>query len=272
MRLSSSEIEKFKAALREDLGLGDLTSRLLIPQKALGHAFITAKQSGVFCGEFVAREIFKAADSKIRPRFLVRDGQSFPKGSTLIQLEGPVRSILAGERTALNFLGHLCGIATRTRDFVSRVKGTSVRILDTRKTTPLWRALEKYAVKCGGGTNHRMGLYDAVFVKENHRRFGDLEKLKKIPRNFEIEVRSLKELEEALALKPRVILFDNFTPAALKRAAALARKRDPQVILEASGGVTLENVRAFARTGVDQISSGALTHSVKALDLSLLIQ
>lgn len=269
MRLSSSEIEKFKAALREDLGMGDLTSRLLILPKTAGHAFIMAKEPGVFCGELTVREVFKAADSKIKIQFRVKDGQPFAKGATLLKLQGPVRSILAGERTALNFLGHLCGIATRTREYVKKAKG--VRILDTRKTTPLWRALEKYAVKCGGGTNHRMGLYDAVFVKENHRCHGDLNHLRKVPGRFEIEVRNVREMMESFMLQPKVILFDNFSPEKLREAVRIARRCNPKIILEASGGITLENVAAYARTGVDQISVGSLTHSVKALDLSLLI-
>jgi nicotinate-nucleotide pyrophosphorylase (carboxylating) len=176
------------------------------------------------------------------------------------------------ERTLLNFLGHLCGIASKTNAFVKKIRPYSTRILDTRKTTPLWRDLEKQAVLAGGGKNHRMGLYDAIFVKENHRPYGQLGQLRKFPHRFEIEVRDLREMVEALILRPAVILFDNFTPADLKKAVKLARKANPKIILEASGGVTLENVKNFAATGVDQISVGSLTHSVKAIDLSLLVR
>lgn len=258
------------AALREDIGTGDITSRLLIPAKASGHAVILAKESGIFCGEQVVHEIFTAAGRKIKIRFLVKDGRRFSKGATLVKLHGPIRSILAAERTVLNFSGHLCGVATRTQEFVRRVRKYRVRILDTRKTTPLWRALEKKAVKCGGGWNHRMGLYDAIFVKENHRPYGDSTKLRN--KSFEIEVRNQRELTEALLLRPRVILFDNFKPSALKTAVAMARRYDKRIVLEASGGVTVQNVAAYARTGVDQISIGSLTRSVKAIDLSLLVR
>ena len=181
----------------------------------------------------------------------------------------------------LNLLQHLCGVATQTRAFVHAVKGRGVKILDTRKTTPLWRELEKAAVKAGGGCNHRMGLYDAVFVKENHRRFGDLRKLmtfkgashlRSQAPGIEIEVRNVRELMEALMIRPKVILFDNFPVKDLKEAVKIARAANPKVILEASGGITLENVQAYAQTGVDQISVGSLTHSVKAVDLSLMIK
>jgi nicotinate-nucleotide pyrophosphorylase (carboxylating) len=282
--------QKIKAALREDLEAGDVTSRLLIPSGALGRAVIVAKEPGIFCGARVVLEIFKAADRKIKVRFAVSDGRAFKKGAALVQLQGPVRGILAGERTALNLLGHLCGIATRTRQFADRIRKMRVKILDTRKTTPLWRDLEKYAVKCGGGENHRMGLYDAIFVKENHRKHGDLRKLvnfrrqvhnektylspkvKRLFANVEIEVRNVREMMEALMLQPKVILFDNFKPAHLREAVKIARRCNPKIILEASGGITLDNIAAYARTGVDQISIGSLTHSVKAIDLSLLVR
>lgn len=257
---------QLKAALKEDIGRGDVTSNLLIPAKANGKAMIVAKASGVFAGEEVVRMLFEISDSKMKVRFHVKDGQKFRKNQTLLELQGNVRSILKVERTMLNLLQHLCGIATQAKEFVKRAG--KVKILDTRKTTPLWRDLEKYAVKCGGGFNHRMGLYDAVFVKENHRPYGNLRKLKT---GFEIEVRNIRELMEALMLQPAVILFDNFKPSELKMAVEIARTANKKVKLEASGGVTLENISSYARTGVDQISIGSLTHSVKAIDLSLLL-
>ncbi len=183
-----------------------------------------------------------------------------------------MRSILRAERTVLNLLSHLCGVATRTRQFVEKVKKYPVFILDTRKTMPLWREAEKYAVKAGGGKNHRMGLYDAIFVKENHRPYGQLARLRQYAGKFEIEVRNLRELTEAFILRPRVILLDNFKPHLLREAVMLARKTHPEIILEASGGVTLQNVGQYAATGVDWISVGSLTHSVPAIDFSLLIE
>jgi nicotinate-nucleotide pyrophosphorylase (carboxylating) len=272
MESKKAQRELFQAALLEDVGGGDVTSRLLIPAGALGKAFVTARESGIFYGVKETEEIFRILDRKVKIRFLIKDGGSFKSGKVLFELSGPVRSILEGERTALNFLGHLCGVATRTNAFAKAVRKYGVRILDTRKTTPLLRDLEKKAVLAGGGMNHRMGLYDEIFVKENHRRYGHLEKLQRYARKFEMEVRNLKEAAEAARLKPRVILFDNFTPAALKKAVVFVRNHDPKIILEASGGITLENVRAFAATGVDWISTGSLTHSVRSIDLSLLIK
>lgn len=261
-----------KMALQEDIGKGDCTTDLLISLNALGKAVITAKESGVLCGEGVAVEIFKILDSKIQLKFFCHDGDAFKKGQKILEIRGSVAAILKAERTLLNFLGHLSGIATKTRQFVQRVKGFPVLILDTRKTTPLWRELEKQAVSLGGGKNHRMGLYDAIFVKENHRVHGDLKKLEKHRHEFEIEVRNLQELKAALKLSPRVILFDNFKPAALHRAVQMARAVRPEVILEASGGITLENVAHYAAMGIDWISIGSLTHSVRAIDFSLLVQ
>lgn len=271
MKLSRTTRNQIRSALHEDIQSGDITSRLLISPRAQGSAVICAKEAGVFCGTQIAREVFHSLSRKIKIKFWVKDGQAFSPGKTLMEIKGPVISILEGERTALNFLGHLCGVASQTRKFTSKVKGLQVRILDTRKTTPLWRELEKYAVRCGGGVNHRMGLYDAVFVKENHRTFGDLRKLSFAER-FEIEVRNVREMMEALMLSPKVILFDNFQVPALKQAVMMARRCNPKVILEASGGINLDNVVRYARTGVDQISIGALTHSVKAIDLSLIIR
>lgn len=271
MNLSPSTRRKLKATLSEDIGKGDKTSRLLIPANANGRAVIIARERGVLCGEAVVREIFRLASRNLTAHFFVKDGGKFSRNQKVVEVKGNVRAILKAERTVLNFLGHLSGIATLTRQFVNRVKGFKVAILDTRKTTPLWRELEKEAVRVGGGRNHRFGLFDALFVKENHRPFGDLKKLHGVPKQFEIEVRNYKELAEALALRPRTILFDNFKPGPLKKAVALVRKLNTEILLEASGGMTLKNVGAYAATGVDQISIGALTHSVKSVDFSLLL-
>lgn len=269
--MNSADKKLLKKALREDIGKGDITSRLLIPSGSYGRAVVIAREKGVFYGVEIAREIFKSA-GRVKVKFFIKDGQSFSAGKTLFELSGPVHGILEGERTALNFLGHLCGVATRTRAFSDIVEKYGGRVLDTRKTTPFLRAFEKKAVLAGGGMNHRMGLYDEIFVKENHRRYGNLQKLKQFSGKFEIEVRNLKEAVAAMKLKPRVILFDNFKPEALKKAVAFVRRQNKKIILEASGGITLENVRRYAAAGVDWISVGSLTHSVKTIDLSLLIK
>ncbi len=261
-----------RAALAEDLGGGDRTTDLLIPPSAQGRAEIVARSDGFFCGAPVVEEVMSAAGGKVDLEFPVGEGQPFRKGAVVVRLKGAVSSILKGERTTLNFIARLSAIAAQTRRYVEAVKRYPVLILDTRKTTPLWRELEKYAVRCGGGKNHRMGLYDAVFIKENHRPYGDLSKLKSVRGRFEIEVRNQEELKQALKYQPRVILFDNFTPSRLNQAVHYCRRVSPETTLEASGGITLENVAHYAAMGVDWISVGALTHSVKSQDFSLLLK
>ncbi len=260
-----------KTALDEDIGTGDKTTDILISKKAKGKAVVVAREAGILCGEPVVCELFRLLDPSVKVKFPVREGERFSKNKPVIELEGPVASILKVERTLLNFIGHLSGIAAKTREYVDRVKKYPVFILDTRKTTPLWREIEKYAVRMGGGKNHRMGLYDRILIKENHRRHADWEKLEKFRGQFEIEVRNLKELKEALKLTPRIILFDNFSPAALHKGVQMTRHSHPEIILEASGGITLDNVAHYAALGVDWISIGALTHSVKSIDFSLLV-
>ncbi len=272
MAFSKSFLKQMKTALREDVGRGDVTSNTLIPSKAEGHAIILAKESGIFCGVPVIRELLKLDDPDLQVKFFIRDGERFRRGQDVIELKGNVRSILKVERTLVNFLSWICGIATTTGAFVKRTSKYAVKVLDTRKTTPLWRELEKYAVKAGGGVNHRMGLYDAILVKENHRPFGDLRRLRRFRNRFIIEVRDFEELREAIRLNPRSILFDNFSPAQLKKAVRWVRGRAPKIVLEASGGITLQNASRYASAGVDQISVGSITHSVKALDFSLLIE
>ncbi len=271
LKLSSITKRHLKEALFEDAGRGDATSDLLIPDHVRGCAKVVAREKGVFCGTVVVQELIQITDSSLEAQYFVRDGWSFLKGKILFQLRGRVRSILKIERTLLNFLAHLSGIATLTRAYVDQAKNQRVAVLDTRKTTPLWRELEKQAVQAGGGKNHRKGLYDEIFVKENHKTHGDLKKLRRFRGKFVMEVRDLKELTEALPLRPRVILFDNFSPTTLKKAVRIARSVNPNILLEASGGITLRNIRRYAAAGVDQISVGALTHSVKSIDFSLFI-
>ncbi len=272
MTFSKSTYNLLKQALREDLGSGDRTSRLLIEPSHRACAQIFSKEAGVFCGSEIVQFLFRKLDSKMHIKFFTSDGKSFIKGKKLIEIRGKLRAILGAERTVLNLLGHLCGVATLTRAFVDQAEPLGVEIFDTRKTTPLWRELEKYAVRTGGGSNHRHGLYDEIFVKENHKRFGNLNKLKKYPKKFVIEARDFRELIQAMAFQPRVLLIDNASPADLKRAVTFARSINPRVQIEASGGITLANVKAYARTGVDRISVGAITHSAMSVDLSLLVK
>lgn len=269
---SSFTRQVLKMSLQEDIGQGDITSGLLIAKDKQGRAVIVAKEAGIFCGQPVASALFAMVDSSLKVKFVCREGQKFSRKKTLLEISGSVHSILKAERVVLNYLAHLCGIATLTAQFVRSVKGYPVFILDTRKTTPLMRELEKYAVRTGGGRNHRMGLYDGILIKENHRVQGDLDRIQKKKGRYEIEVRNMREFNQALAMEPGVILFDNFKPSDLQRAVSKARRFHPQIILEASGGINLENVTPYAALGVDWISVGALTHSAKPIDLSLLMK
>lgn len=272
-KLTAKDFQIIRLALAEDLGSqGDITSRKLISSTKKGEAVIVARERGIFCGEKVIHEIIRVGKFKITPRFYIRDGDKFLSGKKIILIKGDVRDILAAERTILNFAGHLSGVSTITAQFVAMLKNYQVKILDTRKTMPGLRGFEKYAVRVGGGFNHRMGLWDEVFVKENHRVYGDLNKLRVSPGKFVIEVRNQRELEAALQLKPRVILLDNYKPNKLSKAVRFAREINRNVLLEASGGINLSNIRRYAATGVDQISIGALTHSVKSIDFSLLMR
>lgn len=269
--VSQRTLRWLKESLREDIGSGDITSNLLIPKNAKGTARVIAKEKGIFCGERLVKELCKIADPSIKLEFLVLNGRKFRRRQTIFKMRGNIRSILKVERTMLNLISHLSGISTKTRQFVDKIKKYPVLLLHTRKTTPLWRELEKVAVEVGGGRRHRPGLDSYLLVKENHRRFGNLSKLKRHPRDFEIEARNLKEVREAIALKPRVILLDNFAPKEAKHAVEVIRKEAPGVLIEASGGITLKDVRKYAAAGVNTISVGSITHSVKDVDFSLLI-
>jgi nicotinate-nucleotide pyrophosphorylase (carboxylating) len=269
-------------ALEEDLGsTGDLTSQATIPADLIGRAVVVVRQPGCLAGIQSAEMAFAAVDPTVTFEEAKPDASLLQRGDKLAVIEGPMRSILAGERTALNFLQHLSGIATLTRRYVEAIEGTPCRILDTRKTTPGWRLLAKYAVRCGGGDNHRMGLCDGVLIKDNH-----LAALAKHPDAItesvrlarqkygtnvplEIEIDTLEQLEVALRARPDIVLLDNMSLDNLRLAVQRRNEVDPRVLLEASGGVTLDTVRAIAETGVDRISVGALTHSAPALDIAL---
>ena len=264
-----------RAALAEDLGrAGDITTDAIIPAGETARAVIAAREAGVVAGLIAADLAFKLVDPEVRLTARAPDGSEVAAGNDIAEIEGPARAILTGERVALNFIVHLSGVATATQRLVKSVAGTKARIICTRKTIPGMRVLQKYAVRCGGGLNHRFGLDDAVLIKDNHiaaaggvtasikamrGRLGPMVKI-------EIEVDTLDQLEEALAAGAEAIMLDNMPPEMMKRAVAITNGR---ATLEASGGITLERVRAIAESGVDFISSGALTHSARALDLGL---
>lgn len=277
MRLSAATRRRVREALREDVGSGDATSRALLPASLRARGTIVARETGVVCGTAIAAEVFQRAGRNMHVKILKKDGQRVAKGTRVLQVRGPAAAILAGERTALNFLQHLSGVASLASKFVRAVRGTHCRILDTRKTTPGWRELEKYAVRCGGAANHRMRLDDMILIKDNHlialRKHTNpiataiARARRKFPRlRVEVECDRLSQVRQAVAARADIILLDNMGPKSLKAASKLARGR---IKLEASGGVTLANVRRIARTGVDFVSVGALTHSAPALDLSL---
>jgi nicotinate-nucleotide pyrophosphorylase (carboxylating) len=254
--------------LAEDVGSGDVTSLAVIDERATCEARVLLKESGIVCGLAAAGDVFAALGARLEP--LVDEGAAAEPGP-IARVEGPARAVLTGERTALNVLGRLSGIATLTRRYVDAVAGTRAAVLDTRKTTPGLRALEKHAVASGGGRNHRLGLYDAILIKDNHLRLAGsigaaVERAKSAGVPVEVECDTLDQMREALAAGADRILLDNMPLPDLREAVRLAAGRTP---LEASGGVTLDTVRAIAETGVDFISIGALTHAARSLDVSL---
>jgi len=263
------------AALAEDVGERDVTTEATVPAGAAGTADVLLKEPGVVCGLDAAEIAFRSLDPEISFERLAEEGDAVSVPASVARVDGSLAAILTGERTVLNFLGRLSGVATLTRRYVDAVAGTGVAILDTRKTTPGLRALEKHAVACGGGRNHRFGLDDGVLVKDNHLRAAGsirvaVERLRAataLP--VEVECDTLEQVREALDAGADAILLDNMTLAELRAAVALA---DGRARLEASGGITLDNVRAVAETGVDEISVGALTHSARSLDVSLEIR
>ena len=261
------------ASIREDLGAGDVTSDALVPEDALARAEFVSKESLVVAGIPVVRELVRLYDPALKFRAIASDGARVARGSVLIEVEGRARAIFAVERISLNFLQRLSGIATLTRRFVTAVEGTKAVIVDTRKTIPGHRLLDKYGVRCGGGANHRMGLFDAVLIKNNHLEFHSdagtataLARERASEMTLEVEVRDMNELESALEAGPDVIMLDNFTLEMTSRAVEFVGGR---VVLESSGGIDILNVRAYAETGVDRIAVGALTHSAPASDIHL---
>jgi nicotinate-nucleotide pyrophosphorylase (carboxylating) len=303
MDLNLDELgDLIRRALAEDLGSGDVTSLATIPGAAKAHARIVAKAPVVCAGLPIAERVFRTLDADAGIKVLANDGDLVEKGRELLEIDACARAILAGERTALNFLAHLSGIATLTHRFVERLAGTNAKIRDTRKTTPGLRMLEKYAVRMGGGTNHRIGLYDAILLKENHIALAGgvtaaldqahaYASSRMSPREttayeasvgphdgsasaslpIQIEVRNEQELREALEAGAEAVLLDNMTPEAARRCVRRARTLRRDCVVEISGGITIENARAYAETGADFLSSGALTHSAPAVDLSLLV-
>lgn len=266
--------------LDEDTGSGDITSEAIVAPDCLAIGRFTAKAPLVLAGIEIAFEAFRLLDPRVSATAWRRDGDSLSAGDEPGEVRGPARTLLAGERVAVNLLQRLSGIATLTRQYVDAVRGTSAKILDTRKTTPGLRLLEKYAVTAGGGCNHRAGLYDAVLIKDNHIRLaGSVSRAveavrasKRKARFVEVEVGNLGELQQAIAAAPDIILLDNMAPEALAEAVRFARRQSSEIGLEASGGITLANVRRYAETGVDRISVGAITHSAPAVDISLEIE
>ena len=277
--MSIKEVTDFlvKLALAEDVGRGDITTLAVVPKGQKAKAIIAAKEAGVIAGLSVAAYVFRHADPRIKFSPKAKDGAAVKRGKVIAVLTGPARGILTGERVALNFLQHLSGIATATDKFVAKVKSkkVKVKILDTRKTIPGLRALEKYAVRMGGCVNHRLGLYDAILIKDNHIKLaGGIEKSIEKARcgvrgkgEVEVEAKTLNEVQRAIAVGADRILLDNMSPKTMRAAVKLCKKAG--IKTEASGGINLSNVAAVARTGVDFISIGALTHSAPALDINL---
>lgn len=268
-----------RTAIDEDVGSGDITSLATLPENHVSSGSIRAKAAGILCGKEIVEKVFRLIDPAVQLRWHAKDGSAVAQQSRIVDVHGPTRSILSSERIALNYMQHLSGIATLTRRFVDAVAGTGAKIIDTRKTTPGYREIEKYAVRCGGGTNHRMGLYDMFLIKDNHitaagsitaavQRAVEYNRKMALPCAIEVEVKTLDELNECLPLPIHRIMLDNMDISvmhdAVKRVAG-------KFEIEASGGITLTNVRAVAETGVDFISVGALTHSAPALDLTLLL-
>jgi nicotinate-nucleotide pyrophosphorylase (carboxylating) len=271
--LGAEILDNIRCALAEDVGSGDATTDSIVPAAAKAKVQIVAKQSGVIAGLDVARTVFLQFDDQIVFTSRVADGSAVSQGQVVVDVYGLARALLTGERTALNFLGRMSGIATLTRQFVEAVAGTRAVILDTRKTAPGLRTIDKLAVKLGGGQNHRHGLFDMVLIKDNHIDYaGSLREAVRRVRDsgtnleIEVEARSIIEVREALALKVERILLDNMTPEMMREAVQL---NGGAAKLEASGNVTLATVREIAETGVDYISVGALTHSPRTFDVSL---
>lgn len=290
MSIEFTDVERAAAkplltvALREDLGReGDITTQALLPPGQTATVRIVARQAGVIAGLPLAETVWKLLNPDVQVRTLLPDGSAVQPGSVIAEVTGKVSILLAGERAALNFMTHLSGIASLTAKFVAAVAGTKAKILDTRKTLPGWRILAKYAVRAGGGCNHRMGLFDAVLIKDNHLAAWQAADPDQTVASavlaaraqvaagvvVEVEVDTLEQLKDALSARPDIVLLDNMGTDLLKQAVAWRDSQAPTVQLEASGGINLDNVAAIAATGIERLSIGALTHSAPALDLGL---
>lgn len=276
LRITRDLRDRLRRALTEDIGRGDVTTRAVVGRPTRGGAVIIAREKGIVCGLPVVEEVFRLADGRLRTSRLCREGEKVAPGDTVLEIRGNVASILTTERVALNFLQHLSGIASLTRRYVEALGDSTTQIFDTRKTTPLWRDLEKYAVRVGGGFNHRFGLDDMILIKNNHADVaGDLgEAIRRVKRArrgrkrllLAVEARNLAEVCTAVGEKVDLILLDNFSRRSLHRAL---REIPPTILTEASGGMTLRRVRALANLELHRISVGALTHSAPALDFAL---
>lgn len=275
--LINPQIERLiREALEEDIGSGDLTTLSTIPEHAVGKGLFRAKLDCVVAGLFLLEKLFSYLDSRVHLRCLSHDGSQVKQGTVVAEAEGPVRALLMGERTALNFLQRLSGTATLTRRYVNAIKEFPCKLIDTRKTTPGLRTLEKYAVRMGGGTNHRLGLYDAALVKDNHiaacgsiaRAVEEVRRHAPFMVKVEVECSDLKQVQDALDARAEVIMLDNMGITGMADAVRLVNKR---AWVEASGGIRIENLREVAQTGVDFISVGALTHSAPAVDFNMKI-
>lgn len=269
--------DQIRAWLAEDIGSGDITTETTIPRDSRSKAIIHVKETGIIAGIPIAKLVFEIVDPSLSFTALVQDGDRVSKGTVLIEAEGSTHSLLTGERLALNLMQRMSGIATKTRAYVDALQGLPVRLVDTRKTTPGHRQLEKYAVRVGGGANHRFGLYDAVMIKDNHiKGSGGIRQAVEAARHriphtmkIEVEAESLIQVEEALACGADIIMLDNMTAPLMSEAVSRIKAASPHVIVEASGGVTLDRIYEIASCGVDVISVGGLTYSFNALDISL---
>ncbi|MBI4435798.1 MAG: carboxylating nicotinate-nucleotide diphosphorylase [Candidatus Omnitrophica bacterium] len=285
MKIPKETERLIEIALKEDIGKGDVTTRLTIQKEKRCRAKIIFREKAVVAGLFLMTPLFRCLDRRVKVRPLVREGAVVRKNQAVVLLEGPAGSILTGERVALNFLSHLSGVATLTRRYVDRVKPYPVKILATRKTTPGFRFLEKHALRMGGGEDHRMGLYDQVLVKENHLQLRQVtsdkqqetlkdwvERIrKKVPKGMKIEVeaQSVREARELLSSQADIVLLDNLSLAEIRKVASLRKNLKRKILLGVTGGVTLANVGEIAKTGVERISVGRITHSAPAVNISL---
>lgn len=274
-KFPESVILFIKRALEEDIGNGDITTKLLIPENSKSEAVFVAKEDFILAGIPFAELVYKILDPDIIFKTYFKEGSSIKKGNIIAKIKGNTHSILSGERVSLNILQRLSGIATLTRKYVEKIKDTKAKILDTRKTTPCMRYMEKYAVRIGGGRNHRFGLFDGVLIKDNHLKvIGNIKEAIEKAKNAhqllktEVEVKNLEEFKIALNSDVDVIMLDNMSLSDIKKAVKLNNKRAK---LEASGGINLDNIKEIAKTGVDYISIGAITHSARAVDISLKI-